>query len=119
MSADNKLRNGREIATSRPERRFERPVDGQGNYLKISEYYGRNTFDFKTAKGIPDQVRNNKDGFLIEIDDYTRMSECILEYVSNEDLRVTHGQSAREQAKRFDAKVLSQELEDIILKNLT
>ncbi len=69
--------------------------------------------------GIPDQVRNNKDGFLIDIDDYKSIAECILRYESNEDLRHAHGHSARKQAQRFDAKVLSQKLEDIILQKMT
>jgi len=63
MSINTKLEDLRINATSRPEKRFIRPRDEQGQFKKISDYYGRNTFDFKTAKGIPDRIKDE----LIEV----------------------------------------------------
>jgi glutamine synthetase len=57
MASNTNLETIRERATNRDERTFERPTDGQGNFEKISEYYGLNTFDFRNAKGIPDKVK--------------------------------------------------------------
>ena len=57
MSINEKLEDLRINATSRSERRFVRPRDEQGQFKKISDYYGRNTFDFRTAKGIPDRIK--------------------------------------------------------------
>ena len=68
--------------------------------------------------GIPDQVRDGLDGFLVEIDNHESIAECILKYEADEELRKNHGDSARTQAKCFDAKVLSHKFEDIILQNL-
>ena len=58
MSINEKLEDLRINATSRDERRFVRPRDEQGQFKKISDYYGRNTFDFRTAKGIPDRIKD-------------------------------------------------------------
>jgi glycosyltransferase involved in cell wall biosynthesis len=68
--------------------------------------------------GIPDQVRDGLDGFLVEIDSYKDIAECILKYEADEELRKRHGNSARTQAQCFDAKVLGHKFEDIILQNL-
>ncbi|AYF44810.1 MULTISPECIES: glutamine synthetase III [unclassified Halobacteriovorax] len=36
---------------------FFRPKDTAGNYHKISDYFGENTFDIQTAEEIPDSIR--------------------------------------------------------------
>jgi glutamine synthetase len=42
---------------SRPLRQIERPKDNAGRPLKVSQYFGELVFDFKTAEGIPENVR--------------------------------------------------------------
>tara|TARA_R110000868_G_scaffold202649_1_gene450338 strand:+ start:3213 stop:5408 length:2196 start_codon:yes stop_codon:yes gene_type:complete len=44
-------------ATNRPERCFDVPKDNTGKTMKVSEYFGENVFDFRTAEGIPEAVR--------------------------------------------------------------
>ncbi len=44
-------------ATNRPERVFEVPKENTGKTMKVSEYFGDNVFDFRTAEGIPEAVR--------------------------------------------------------------
>ncbi|MCH6257877.1 glycosyltransferase family 4 protein [Puniceicoccaceae bacterium K14] len=68
--------------------------------------------------GIPDQVQNEKNGFLFESEDYDSLADRIMRYQNDELLRFSHGTSARNQSKNFDAKNLSRQLENIILKKL-
>lgn len=49
--------SAKKLAVTRTERSIERPVDIQGNLLKVSEYYGENVFHFSTATGIPESVK--------------------------------------------------------------
>ena len=44
-------------ATNRKVRKIPQNLDHSGNPLKVSEYFGENLFDFRTAEGIPDAVR--------------------------------------------------------------
>jgi len=44
-------------ATNRPNRKFALPKDNKGNPMKVSDYFGENVFDFRTAEGIPESVR--------------------------------------------------------------
>lgn len=44
-------------ATNRPDRTFEVPRDNTGKTMKVSDYFGSNVFDFRTAEGIPEAVR--------------------------------------------------------------
>ena len=44
-------------ATNRPERVFDLPKENTGKTMKVSEYFGDNVFDFRTAEGIPEAVR--------------------------------------------------------------
>jgi glutamine synthetase len=49
--------NAKHIATHRPERKINLPTDSHGVPLRVSEYYGENTFDFKKAKGIAESAK--------------------------------------------------------------
>lgn len=44
-------------AINRPERRFKLPHENTGKPMKVSDYFGDNVFDFRTAEGIPEAVR--------------------------------------------------------------
>ncbi|EQC47814.1 glutamine synthetase type III N-terminal domain protein [Bacteriovorax sp. BSW11_IV] len=45
-------------AANREERIFERPTDGRGNYLPVTEYFGENIFHFSESSSIPTQIKN-------------------------------------------------------------
>ena len=49
--------NAKKLAVTRTDRTFDRPKDAQGNFLKVSDYYGENVFHFSTAPGIPESVK--------------------------------------------------------------
>ncbi len=51
------LNNSRFSATHRPERSISFPEDVNGRPLKVSQFYGENTFDFLTANEIPANVK--------------------------------------------------------------
>ncbi len=51
----------RRTAVGRSYRRIERPKDNQGVPLRISQYYGENTFDYRQAKNIPEAVKKELD----------------------------------------------------------
>ncbi|MDD0852315.1 glutamine synthetase III [Halobacteriovorax sp. GB3] len=57
MSSENLRSIAKTIAIDREERFFDRPVDQNGNYKRISEYYGENVFHFSDAHGIPENIR--------------------------------------------------------------
>tara|TARA_R110002072_G_scaffold276051_1_gene437451 strand:+ start:194920 stop:197106 length:2187 start_codon:yes stop_codon:yes gene_type:complete len=57
MSLNTSLNKSRVNATSRPERSIEFPMDINGKPLKVSQFYGENTFDFLTANEIPEAVK--------------------------------------------------------------
>jgi glutamine synthetase len=57
MSQHNDLRNARLAAISRKYRKIERPKDAKGVPERISQYYGENTFDYRKAKNIPENVK--------------------------------------------------------------
>lgn len=57
MTTTNERFDARSLAVLRPERSIELPKDIDGRPLRISEYYGKNIFDFRTAKEIPSSVR--------------------------------------------------------------
>lgn len=57
MTQTNNISNVRLDAISRKYRKIERPVDAKGVPQRISEYYGENTFDYRKAKNIPDNVK--------------------------------------------------------------
>lgn len=44
-------------AINRPERIFKVPMENTGKPMKVSDYFGDNVFDFRTAEGIPEAVR--------------------------------------------------------------
>ncbi|WP_096909801.1 glutamine synthetase III [Halobacteriovorax marinus] len=48
----------KKFAINRKERTFKRPVDLNGNFQKVSEYYGENVFHYLTAPGIPESIKN-------------------------------------------------------------
>lgn len=43
-------------ATNREVRTFDQPLSPSGKSLKVSDYYGENNFDLRTAKGIPKEI---------------------------------------------------------------
>lgn len=47
----------RSQAIGRTHRKFDIPLDSNGNPSRISDYFGENTFDFRKAKNIPDNVK--------------------------------------------------------------
>jgi len=47
----------RDKAIHRSLRTIRMPQDGNGRYLKVSQYYGENTFDIQRSKSIPDKVK--------------------------------------------------------------
>lgn len=51
----------RSTAVGRSYRKIERPLDNQGVPLRISQYYGYNTFDYRKAKNIPENVKKELD----------------------------------------------------------
>lgn len=86
-------KSSRFIATNRPERKIEFPVNRDGQAMKVSEFFGENTWDFKNADEIPNNVRNE----LIEISQSTKklskeLAEIVASAVTNWALSkgVTH-----------------------------
>lgn len=65
--------------------------------------------------GIPDQVRDGKDGFLVEIDDDVGISDAISRYNADEALRQVHGRSASQRAQAFDTKTMSNNVETLLI----
>lgn len=57
MSEFTARKDARHTATHRDERRIELPKDAKGNYLKVSQFFGENIFDYRTADGIPENIR--------------------------------------------------------------
>jgi len=57
MTTKNERFDARNLAVHRPERTITMPKDGDGRYLRISEYYGKNIFDFRSAKEIPESIK--------------------------------------------------------------
>jgi len=56
--SDFSLRNdARHTATHRKPKTIQVPVDAKGRPLKVTEYYGKNVFDIKKAKGIPENIK--------------------------------------------------------------
>ena len=53
------MKNARHVATNRTERRIDLPLDREGNPARVSEIFGENTFDFRTAEEIPDNLRQD------------------------------------------------------------
>ncbi len=51
----------RSTAVGRSYRKIERPLDNQGVPLRISQYYGDSTFDYRKAKNIPENVKKELD----------------------------------------------------------
>ena len=64
--------------------------------------------------GIPDLIRNNKDGLLLEPGDHQLLAEHILTMAADQDLRVALGKSLYERAKeKFSLKIMCQTQLDI------
>ncbi len=57
MNPNTRTQSCKSTAINRPKRVFNRPVDSNGNYQRVTEYYGQNVFHFKDAAGIPTSVR--------------------------------------------------------------
>ena len=57
MTTYNNRGDSARLATTRRESTFTMPKNDKGQFLKISEYYGENVFDFKTIQSIPESVR--------------------------------------------------------------
>ncbi len=57
MTTTNERFDARNLAVQRPERNIYLQKYTDGRPLRISEYYGKNIFDFRTAKEIPSSVR--------------------------------------------------------------
>ena len=68
--------------------------------------------------GIPDQVRDQRDGFLVEEEDYKGIAEAILTYYTSEETRFRHSQNAQKQATNFDSAKLAQKLEGLLLQEI-
>lgn len=61
MTTRENLNDAKRLAVSRSHRKIQRPLDSQGNPLRISQYYGENTFDYRKAKNIPEAVKKELD----------------------------------------------------------
>jgi glutamine synthetase len=61
MSQSTDRNIARRLAVSRDYRKIERPLDQNGIPLRISQYYGENTFHYRNAKNIPEAVKNELD----------------------------------------------------------
>ena len=52
---------GREVlrqkAINRPKRVFDRPQNNQNQYIKVSDYYGENVFDFRKCKTVSEKIK--------------------------------------------------------------
>ncbi|OFZ20919.1 MAG: hypothetical protein A2202_01805 [Bdellovibrionales bacterium RIFOXYA1_FULL_36_14] len=52
---------GREIlrqkAINRPKRVFDRPQNNQNQFIKVSDYYGENVFDFRKCKTVSEKIK--------------------------------------------------------------
>jgi len=57
MSDFNQRNDARHTATHRTEKIINIPSDANGRPLKVTEFYGKNVFDIKKAKGIPESVK--------------------------------------------------------------
>ncbi len=57
MTITNERFAARHLSVHRTERKINLPKDTEGRPRRISEYYGENTFDYRTAKGIPESVK--------------------------------------------------------------
>lgn len=68
--------------------------------------------------GIPDQLRDNVEGFLIECENSQSLVDKIKKYFFDEELRLNHSENAKRRAMSFDSVILSRMLEEKILKSL-
>ena len=54
---------GREVlrqkAINRPKRVFDRPQNNQNQYIKVSDYYGENVFDFRKCKTVSEKIKRD------------------------------------------------------------
>lgn len=57
MTVQSALMDAKRLAVSRELRKVNRPLDSQGKPLRIGQYYGENTFDYRSAKNIPEAVK--------------------------------------------------------------
>lgn len=57
MSLSSTRRDAKNVAINRVQRHFERTTDSNGNYQKVTEYFGSEVFDFNSADGVSDSVR--------------------------------------------------------------
>lgn len=64
--------------------------------------------------GIPDQVTDGENGFLIEADDIKAQSVLMLDFARDETLRRRMGQAARIRAKQYDSDLMAAKLENRI-----
>jgi len=66
MSFVSSRQQSRHIAINREERFFERPMDSNGVYQRVTEYYGENIFHFSDAKEIPATIREELEQAVID-----------------------------------------------------
>ena len=67
--------------------------------------------------GIPDQVRHEADGVLVEEGDVSSIAKNIERLYRDESLRRSMAASARERAEQFDSQKLARELQAILIES--
>jgi glycosyltransferase involved in cell wall biosynthesis len=71
-----------------------------------------------SSGGIPDQVIDGQNGFLIQPDDIEAQTGAMLLLARDEILRLKMGQAARDIAEKFDSALMAQHLEQCICEVL-
>jgi glycosyltransferase involved in cell wall biosynthesis len=64
--------------------------------------------------GLEDIITDGANGFVVEQDDLKGMAEKVVKLLSDDELRLSIGQNAREMSMRFDRKVICNRWSDLI-----
>jgi glutamine synthetase len=85
MSFVSSRQQSKHIAINREERFFERPTDSNGNYQRVTDYYGENIFHFSDAQEIPASIRAEleqavRDGAIISREHAEVVAKAVTEW---------------------------------------
>ena len=66
--------------------------------------------------GVPDLVEDGRSGFLVETDDVEGLARCIVELLTDKDLRRRMGRRSRQLAERFRSETVAGECRQLYYK---
>ncbi len=65
------------------------------------------------AGGVPEYVDNGKNGFIVESGNVRAIAEAMKKFIDHPELRESFGQNAKESVKKFDADLITGEIEKV------